>query len=78
MPVHVFMIITIPLIGFVIHVLTNVMVVLILLLTVLLVPKTESNTQPVTVQVDTTMSTKLNYVQNVTVSVILVTNPDLA
>jgi hypothetical protein len=52
------------------------MVVMVLLVTVLLVLITESNTQPVTVQVDTIMLIKKKYVQNVTVSVTLVNNPE--
>jgi uncharacterized membrane protein len=76
--VHVSTIITTLLIGFVTFVNTNVMDVSIVLPTVLLVPKTESKTQPVTVQVDTITLTNKKCAQNVTVSVTLVNNLVLA
>jgi len=76
--VHVYMVITTLLIGFVMNVNTNVMVVFLHLQTVLNVLKTEPKIQLVTAQVDTITSINKKNVQNVTVSVILVNNLDLA
>lgn len=75
--VHVYTDIITLLIGFVTFVNTNVTDVLILPPTVLIVLLTESKTQLVTVQVDTITSMNKKLVQNVTVPVTLVNNPDL-